>query len=259
MSGEGREDGLAEACSKAVVESSGDEQAGQGLELFRILSEDRGLLPVIRAVELVLRAPVIWGLILASTFGYHLAADWVVAMGWLERGLLFPTLLAPLSQAFHAGLVVLAAGAAVDALRSTSPPRALPSLRRWGLRALQGMGAFLVLRLLLDGLALPARLMRLADLWRLLLLLWIWVHVAAELTLFDRGPMTALPRGVLRALRRALGLPKAILSSEGRSRRLREGELDRESLGPGASGEARLPAAPAPAAAASGVGSSPPG
>jgi hypothetical protein len=214
---------LQEKKSKALVESASPEDAGGQLEVFAALSRSQGSYPFRHAVNLIVHSPLQWVFLSLLPLLFHRGAYWLVAAGFFSRGDLFPTLLRPLPQAVHAGLLVLVVGAAMDALSREGPRGFLATLRRWSLRGTGAALTFLGLRLGIEkllGTAITSVVFE--TLPGILALLWVWLHVALELT--QPGSLLSLPgRALRRAGQRLLSFPRALLSPQGRGRLLAAG------------------------------------
>lgn len=204
---------------KALVESQASEDGGGELDLFRAIATRDGGYPFRHALHQVLHAPVQWiGLSLLPLL-YHGVASWMVRGGWFARGDLFPTLFTPISQAVHAGMLVLVVGGALDAFGRTGPRGLFRTLARWAPRALVSGVAFWGLRSLLEASLGTLVAPLFGSLLGLLALLWIWLHVAFELACAT--PLHRVPGASLsRALGRLVAFPASLLRPSGRGRLL---------------------------------------
>lgn len=205
---------------KLPVESASRGEGAGELELFSALAHADGRHPLRHAARLVRSAPALWGFFPLLAVLYHGLAGFLTANLWVARTTLFPTLLAPISQAVHVGILLLTVGAAVDALRTDRPPGVLETLRRWGRKAAGFGAAFLALRLALEAAGGPVTDLVFRTLPGLFGLLWFGIHVGLELTLEGASARQALTAGGRRAGQRLLRAPRVLAAAVGSGRAL---------------------------------------
>lgn len=196
---------MSETKKTALVEATSLEAAADGLELYAEVDQSSWVEPIRRSTGLVLKRPIFWSSFFALSMGYHALARWLVTQNLVAQGILFPTLVTPVSQGFHVGLLMLAVSAAYQTLRTGQGPGWGELLRREGGRALTMAGLFTALgigiRLLLGyGPSAGGAML-------LLPMLWIFLHVASEAIFFDLSVFPAFSRGLLRAGRRLVRAP----------------------------------------------------